>query len=77
MSELYSGLAEILEVDLTLIGPDYELLEDGPVSWDSLAVISTIALIDDIYSCTVDGEALSRCKKISDIELLISNAKKQ
>ena len=45
MSEFYEGLAEILEVDLDQITPDLAL-EDG--SWDSLAVVSTIALIDDV-----------------------------
>ncbi len=69
MSEFYEGLAEILEVDLDQITPDLAL-EDG--SWDSLAVVSTIALIDDVYDVTVHPNALSDCKTVGDIEKLVA-----
>ena len=43
MSEFYEGMAEILEVDASQVGPDFELGD----AWDSLAIVSTIALIDE------------------------------
>jgi acyl carrier protein len=69
MSEFYEGLAEILEIEVDQITPELEL-EDG--SWDSLAVVSTIALIDDVYDVTVHPNALGDCKTVGDIEKLIA-----
>lgn len=69
MSEFYEGLAEILEVDTVDINSELEL-DEG--SWDSLAVVSTIALIDDVYDVTVHPNALGDCKTVGDIEALIA-----
>lgn len=68
MSEFYEGLAEILEVDVDDFNPEFSL-EDG--GWDSLAVVSTIALIDDVYDITVHPDKLGDCKTVGDIERLI------
>ena len=69
MSEFYEGLAEILEVDEEQVNSSLSL-EEG--SWDSLAVVSTIALIDDVYDITVHPNAISECKTVADIEKLIA-----
>lgn len=69
MSEFYEGLAEILEVEPSEITADFELEEDV---WDSLAVVSTIALIDEVYDVTVKPESLADCKTVGDIEALVS-----
>ncbi len=74
MSEFYIGLAEILEVEIAGFGPDFEL-SSGAAGWDSLATISTIALIDELFDCTVSGRALVKCATVADIERLIDNAK--
>ena len=68
MSEFYEGLAEILEVDTDEVKPDLELGE----SWDSLAIVSTIALIDDVYDIQVRPEKLANCKTVADIEQLVA-----
>lgn len=75
MNEFYKGMAEILEIDDNQITSDFEL-NSGNAAWDSLGVVSTIALIDDLYSVTLDGKSLTNCLKISDIENLIAKAKK-
>jgi len=67
VSEFYQGLAEILEVEESEVRSDMELGE----SWDSLAVVSTIALIDDVHDVTVHPNALVDCKTVGDIEKLI------
>lgn len=64
MSEFYEGMAEILEVDAGEIGPDYELGE----AWDSLAIVSTIALIDEVYDKAVGADILEGCKTVGDVE---------
>ncbi len=67
MNEFYEGMAEILELEPDEIRPDLSLEE---VSWDSLAVVSTIALVDDVYGVTLNPNALAECSTIADIERL-------
>ena len=62
--QFYSEMAEILEVELDQINPDFSLV-DG--SWDSLAVLSTMAAIDDIFDRSISGDALYDCSTIGDI----------
>lgn len=68
MSEFYEGLAEILEVEVDEVTPEMELGE----SWDSLAVVSTIALIDDVHDVMVSPDKLAECKTVSEIEQLVA-----
>jgi acyl carrier protein len=69
MSTFYEELAEILEIDVDQVTPDLRL-ED--TSWDSLAVVSTIALIDEQFDEAVSADALTSCQTVGDIEQLIS-----
>lgn len=72
MNKLYEGLAEILEVEPEEVDRDLRL-EEG--AWDSMAVVSTIALIDEIYDEAVDADALGECKTVGDIEDLAEQAR--
>ena len=47
-----------------------EVLADLP-EWDSLAVISFIALVDEKLGLAVDGEALANAKTIPDLLALV------
>lgn len=67
MNELYVGLAEIFEVEPDEIGPA-TVLEDQ--AWDSLAMVSLIALFDELFNKEVDIEALKKCVTVADIENL-------
>lgn len=67
MSEFSEGLAEILEVEAAEITPDYEL----GAAWDSLAIVSTIALIDEVYDRSVGVQELEDCKTVGDIQRLV------
>lgn len=60
---LLAGIAEILEV--TSVTEATVLEEAG--SWDSLSVVSMIALIDEKAGAEVDGEALARCVTAGDV----------
>ena len=75
MSEFYEGMAEIFEIDVSKITPEFEL-HSGEAAWDSLAIVSTIALTDDCFGVMLEGKALGECQTISDIEKLIAQAKK-
>lgn len=69
MSNFYEELAEILELEPDQITPDLRL-DDTP--WDSLAVVSTIALIDELYDVAVRADALNSCETVGDIEKLVA-----
>ena len=75
MSEFYDGMAEIFEVKVSNISSEFEL-HSGEAAWDSLAIVSTIALADDCFGIILEGKALGECKTIADIETLIAAAKK-
>ena len=68
MSEFFEGLSEIFEIDLDKVQPDLSFDE---VDWDSVAIISTIALVDEVYGVFLDGDILSNCKNVRDIMDLI------
>jgi acyl carrier protein len=70
MSEFHNGLSEILEIDVADLNDSFELGE----LWDSLAVVSTLALIDEIHDISVSAEDLAECTTVGDIQALIGAA---
>jgi acyl carrier protein len=69
MNDLHAGLADIFEVE-----PD-EIRSDTPLadlSWDSLAMVSTIALFDELYGAEVKIDDLKACRTVGDLEALAS-----
>ena len=68
MSEFYEGLAEILEVEPDQINAGFALDDSN---WDSLAIVSTIALIDEVYDRSVNADALADCRTVGDIDHLV------
>jgi acyl carrier protein len=75
MSEFYEGLAEIFEIDISKISQTFQL-DSGEAAWDSLAIVSTIALVDDCFNVMLDGKSLGECQTIGDIERLIESVRK-
>lgn len=73
MTQFYEGVAEIFEIDLTEVKPELDLQS---MVWDSLAIVSIIALADDCFNVMLDGKALGACETLGDIEKLIANVKK-
>jgi acyl carrier protein len=72
MDKFYEGMAEVFEIDASAITPDFDLHEH---TWDSLAIVSTIALADECFDVMLNGQALAACNTIADIEALIRAAK--
>jgi acyl carrier protein len=67
--------AFLREIEATLELPEgslmgTELLADIP-EWDSLAVISFIALVDEKLGLAVDGEALANAQSVADLLALV------
>jgi len=68
-AEFLAALEEMLEADAGTLSPDTAL--DSLDSWDSLAVISFIALVDEHFDHVVAGEDLAKAKSIGDLLALI------
>ncbi|MCX7767101.1 MAG: acyl carrier protein [Candidatus Sumerlaeia bacterium] len=67
-SNFIQELAVILEV------PPEEMSEDVCINdgrFDSLAAVSTMALIDEYYGVTVDSKMLKRCNTVKDILAIV------
>ena len=71
-SNFVSGMAEILEVDPAAIDTSFELTPDN---WNSLAIVSTIALSDELYGVLLNGQALGKCKSLAEVNAMIEKAK--
>ncbi len=68
-SECLNELAKLLVVEVSLLTDDF-LLKNHQL-WDSLSMISVIALIDQQYQVTVSGEEVDKCNTIGDLFNLI------
>jgi|TARA_B110000263_G_C15069189_1_gene401041 acyl carrier protein len=63
-------LADVLEIETNLINESLKL--DVEDNWDSIAILSTIALIDDAYEIQLEGEDLRNCSNPKDLYDLIN-----
>jgi len=62
-------LAEVLEVNKDELNEEFELS-----GWDSLAVMSTIAIIDHQFGITVPAKRLSECTSVGALLELVSHS---
>ena len=70
LSDFLSGLADALEIEESTLTPNTLFNE---IDWDSLAVISAIALIDEQYGVMIPGQDISECKGMPDLISLIQS----
>ncbi|MGU3665026.1 acyl carrier protein [Methylobacterium sp. A49B] len=73
MQQFREGMAEILEISSDQISPTLELKD---FNWDSIAIVSTIVLIDECYNFVIEGADLVQCETIGDIEKVIETARR-
>jgi acyl carrier protein len=71
MNGFYEKLAEAL--DLEKVGPD-DVISTIP-AWDSLGVLSILAMADSEYGVTVSGEEIAQMKVVGELEKLIAQRK--
>ena len=62
--EFLSKMAEALEIEDDNISENSNLSD---FNFDSLAIISTISLVDEFFNTVISMDQLSSCKKIQDI----------
>jgi acyl carrier protein len=61
--EILDKLAEILELDNIKVEDE---LDDFDL-WDSLTILSIIAMLDEDYSVNIDGDKLAEFKTVQEI----------
>ena len=69
MDNFYKMLAELLEeeeVDSEDVLSDFEI-------WDSLTVLSIVAMIDKEYNVRISSEALDRAKTVGSLKALVES----
>lgn len=75
-SIFFQALADALEVDPSAFSSDLSApFASLGIDWDSLAIISTIALADEYFGIMLPGQQLSECTCPSDLVNLISSLK--
>lgn len=67
-----TAMAELLEVEENELKDNFELNSDN---YDSVIVVSTIALIDEYFDTTVKGIELAKVKNIGELLSLIQRTK--
>jgi len=66
------GFLRLLEENLSLDAG--ALKDDRPLSdihWDSMGVVSYLALVDGHFSGVIDPEHVAACKRVSDLVALV------
>jgi len=63
-------LAEVFEVDPATVQHDFSVAG----RWDSLAVLATIALIDEQFDVTVPIDELTGCASVADVLTLVGQS---
>jgi acyl carrier protein len=70
--EFIEDFAVIMEVEPNEIQGNLALTNDN---WNSLAIISTIVLIDEYLGITIDGDKLKACSSVGELWSLIQKVK--
>ncbi len=63
--EKLNRLEELLDVDTDTLNPDMELRDID--QWDSMAVISVMAMYDEVFDKIVSASEVKHFKTINDI----------
>jgi len=65
-------MAEALCMAPEMVSPSTPLSAD---SWDSMAILATMAVVDEMFGVVLPGERLSRCARVQDIIDLVEEAR--
>ena len=70
--ELFAEMEEVLELDTGALSEEHKL-EDLEM-WDSLAVVTFIALIDEHLELTLEPEKIAQAQTVSDLVALVQGS---
>lgn len=64
--------SQVIEIPQHMLTDNFHLTRDA--AWDSLAFISTIALIDKYYNKVIDGDVLSSINTFGELKSLVDRS---
>ncbi len=70
-NKLIEIIAEALEIDNSVAENNLKL--DPEDNWDSIALLSVIASIDEEFNIQLDGDKLADCRSIPEILKLLED----
>ena len=73
MNDFLQNLADAINQPDLEIQPDQKLT-DLP-NWDSLAILTTLSMLDQEYGVTLSGADLQACESVSDLFAKVEAAK--
>ncbi len=73
MDEFLKNLAEALNNPELDIHPEHKLQELP--NWDSLAILTTLSMLDQEYDVTLSGTELQTCNSVADLYAKVKDAR--
>jgi acyl carrier protein len=73
MEEFLQNLAEALNQPDLQIDPQQKI-KDLP-NWDSLAILTTLSMLDQEYGVSMSGTELQSCETVADLQAKVEAAK--
>lgn len=71
IEEFKSEYAEVFDVEPEDLTDAFSFDVETPEDWDSLAILSTIALVDQHFNVTFEPEDFTHCKNFGELIALI------
>ena len=72
IEQFFNELSEAMDIENIKLTKDTKLAE---IPWDSLAIISAIAICDSIFEVVLEVDSLSTCNTLGDIIELLKQEK--
>lgn len=66
----YEEFSSLMGIDKSSFSNDTKL---SNLDWDSMALISTMALLDEVFGIVVSGDKLTKCITVNDIISLVKD----
>lgn len=70
-SDIYKLVDEVLELDEGTTKGDGVLEEIG---WESISIVSFIALVDEEFEIVLSAEKIVKCETIEDLAILVQKS---
>ncbi|MBD8528760.1 MULTISPECIES: acyl carrier protein [unclassified Massilia] len=70
IEKFITDIAEALEIETTQLAAETEYKELA--SWDSLAALSVIAMIDENYNVSIGGDDIEKSRTVQELWDLVS-----
>ena len=73
ITEFFTDLANLLEIDQAMLTDDFNF--SSTTNWDSLTIVSTIALLDQYFNIKTEGIVIEKCHTVKDLNIFIDEHK--